>query len=453
VNTGVGRDRSITEQPRSVTWEIEELVIRIVIRWRCELAMVAVPVGLAFGIARLLGWSRTAWIAGGMAAVALASVMVLCPPVRRRVAGMLFTSRQRRRLHRAWQTIGVSRVADRPPRVETASLTGAGVRLVVRLAPGTQIGDVEQAAEVVAASLGVRSVRAVRDPDRADRVVLSIQVRDPFGSMAHHKAAGLPDDHANLWSSLSLGIDEDGNDVRLGLGERSLLIGGLPGGGKSGVVNLVVATAALDPRCRLWLFDGKIVELAPYRAVSHQMVGPDMTDAIAVLDELRVALDERFARLASQRLRRVNPEGGFELVVVDELALYCAHPDRKAAAAFSERLRDLVARGRAAGVVVVAATQKPSSEVVPTALRDLFGFRVAMRCSSPEMSDTVLGSGMAAAGHSSTTIDSQTAGVGLLLAEGGTPRPFRSHWLDDAAIDEVVARAAILRASTRDGAQ
>jgi hypothetical protein len=62
VNTGVGRDRSITEQPRSVTWEIEELVIRIVIRWRCELAMVAVPVGLAFGIARLqAAWRQLRW--------------------------------------------------------------------------------------------------------------------------------------------------------------------------------------------------------------------------------------------------------------------------------------------------------------------------------------------------------------------------------------------------------
>jgi hypothetical protein len=453
VNTGVGRDRSITEQPRSVTWEIEELVIQIVIRWRCELAMVAVPIAVCVGMARLLGWSQTAWIAGAVAAVALVFLVVLCPPVRRRVAGVLFTARQRRRLHRAWQTIGGSRVADRPPRVEQATRMGAGVRLVVRLAPGTHTGDVEQAAEVLAASLGVRSLRAARDPDRADRVVVSIQVRDPFGSMVHHDGAGFLSDHADLWSSLPLGVDEDGTLVRLGLGERSLLIGGLPGGGKSGVVNLVVATAALDPRCRLWLFDGKIVELAPYGTVVHRMVGPDMADAIAALDELRAALDDRFTRLAGQRLRKVDPEGGFELVVVDELALYCAHPDRKAAAAFSERLRDLVARGRAAGVVVVAATQKPSSEVVPTALRDLFGFRVAMRCSSPEMSDTILGSGMATAGHSSTTIDPQTPGVGLLLAEGGTPRLFRSLWLDDAAIDEVVARATILRASARDGSQ
>jgi S-DNA-T family DNA segregation ATPase FtsK/SpoIIIE len=49
--------------------------------------------------------------------------------------------------------------------------------------------------------------------------------------------------------------------------------------------------------------------------------------------------------------------------------------DRKQRTEFAEVLRDLVARGRAAGVIVCAATQKPASDVVPSALRDLLGFR------------------------------------------------------------------------------
>ena len=217
----------------------------------------------------------------------------------------------------------MSRMADRPPRVEKATRTGAGVRLVLQLAPGTHAGYVEQAAEVLAASLGVRSVRAIRDPNRADRVVLSIQDRDPFGSLDHQDAAEFPGDDCDLRSSLPVGVDEDGKVICLGLRERSLLIGGLPGGGKSGVVNLVVATAASDPRRRLWLFDGKVVELAPYGAVAHRIVGPDIADAITVLDELRATLDDRFAQLAAQRLWKIDPEQGFERVGVDELALYC----------------------------------------------------------------------------------------------------------------------------------
>ena len=83
------------------------------------------------------------------------------------------------------------------------------------------------------------------------------------------------------------------------------------------------------------------------------------------------------------------------LVVCDELAFYLGAEDRKQRTEFAELLRDLVARGRAAGVIVCAATQKPASDVVPSALRDLFGFRLALRCNTPQASDTILGQGWA----------------------------------------------------------
>jgi len=66
--------------------------------------------------------------------------------------------------------------------------------------------------------------------------------------------------------------------------------------------------------------------------------------------------------------------GGF-----DELAHYLLVSDRKVRTEFAELLLDLVARGRAAGLIVLAATQKPAHDVIPTALRDLFGIRWALR--------------------------------------------------------------------------
>ena len=84
-------------------------------------------------------------------------------------------------------------------------------------------------------------------------------------------------------------------------------------------------------------------------------------------------------------------------------------------------LRDVVARGRAAGIVVVAATQKPSVDVVPSSIRDLFGFRLALRCATKDASDTVLGSGWAAQGYSASDINGSTRGVGWLLSEGSVP--------------------------------
>ena len=50
----------------------------------------------------------------------------------------------------------------------------------------------------------------------------------------------------------------------------------------------------------------------------------------------------------------------------DELAMYLGAEDRKQQHEFAGLLRDLVARGRAAGVIVCAATQKPASDVVPS---------------------------------------------------------------------------------------
>jgi DNA segregation ATPase FtsK/SpoIIIE-like protein len=133
------------------------------------------------------------------------------------------------------------------------------------------------------------------------------------------------------------------------------------------------------------------------------------------------------------------------VVVIDELALYLATGDRKARDRLAEALRDLVARGRAAGVIVLAATQKPSSDVVPTSVRDLFGFRWALRCATKEASDTILGSGWASEGYSAAEIDPASRGVGLLLHEGGLPVRLRAAYLDDTAVAAVAARATGLR--------
>jgi S-DNA-T family DNA segregation ATPase FtsK/SpoIIIE len=45
--------------------------------------------------------------------------------------------------------------------------------------------------------------------------------------------------------------------------------------------------------------------------------------------------------------------------------------------------------------VASAATQRPSADIIPTSLRDLFGYRWAFRCSTEASSDTILGHGWA----------------------------------------------------------
>jgi S-DNA-T family DNA segregation ATPase FtsK/SpoIIIE len=133
------------------------------------------------------------------------------------------------------------------------------------------------------------------------------------------------------------------------------------------------------------------------------------------------------------------------VVACDELAHYTT-ADSKLSKEFSALMRDLVSRGRAAGIVVIAATQKPSHDVVPTALRDLFGFRLALRCSTREASDTILGSGWASQGFSAAAIDASDRGVGYLLHEGGEPVRIRACYLSDDDLKALAARAEALRA-------
>ena len=181
--------------------------------------------------------------------------------------------------------------------------------------------------------------------------------------------------------------------------------------------------------------------------MAEQLVGPECEQAVELLRALQREMDARYRELLALGLRKVRREDGLalHLVVVDELAFYLSDSDRKLRQEVAELLRDLVARGRAAGVIVVAATQKPGADV-PTALRDLFGFRLALRCNTPQASDTILGQGWASSGYDASTVAGGQRGVGLLLAEGERPARIKTFHLSDAQIGAIVERAGARRA-------
>jgi DNA segregation ATPase FtsK/SpoIIIE, S-DNA-T family len=252
----------------------------------------------------------------------------------------------------------------------------------------------------------------------------------------------------SIWDGVHLGVDEAGAAVRVGLAERNLLIGGEPGAGKSVALNLIVAHAALSADCDLVLVDGKRVELGLWRSCATEFIGPDLGRAIEVMRRLRSDMDSRYDALLSRGERKVTRTSGVRvvLVVVDELAYFSATVgEAKQQKEFVGLVRDLVARGRAAGVIVVAATQRPSADIVPTSLRDLFGYRWAFRCSTDASSDVILGHGWANQGYSATTVNPTTRGVGWLIAEGGQPRRMKAAYLRDDQVAALARRAAELR--------
>jgi hypothetical protein len=363
----------------------------------------------------------------------------------------------RARVRREW-AIGVRHAGlathnDRIPRAVRVEPIPVGDRLRVKIPAGGRTSELAEEAEVIAACLEARELRVLRDQDNARYANVTIVRRDPLAgsrvlAWPYRDAARL-----SLWSPIPVGVDEDGQWVTVSLPERNVLVGGEPGAGKSVALSLLVSTAALDPDAILITLDGKLVELACWGGVAAQAVGVDVADAIRVLGGLQIELDVRLRGLQRANRRKVRPGIGMPLVVVviDELAHYLNGPDRRQNAEFANLLRDLVSRGRAVGIVVLAATQKPSTDVIPSAIRDLFGFRWAFRCTTPQASDTILGQGWASLGHSASAIDPAARGVGLLLHEGGQPVRMRACYLDDDELVALAERAEALRARQRDG--
>jgi len=404
---------------------------------------------VALTIATLVLWRFGTAIDGegtGILVLGTAGIVLWrTPALQARLAKRLRDQSTRRWFNRVLVCCEVISRHGQIPKVEGTEVVPAGQLLRLRLPAGFSTEEIEGVSETLAATIGARAVRVSRDPDNASVAHLSIIWRDTL-SVA---APPWPVPTGTLWEPISLGVDEDGNPVRIGLPERNLLLGGEPGAGKSAALSLLIAAAALDPAVQLTLLDAKQVELAPWAGSAEHFVGPDMEGATAVLKDLCAEMDRRYATLLAVGVRKIDPDGefGLRVVAIDELAFYMRGGKREERAELTEALRDLVSRGRAAGIIVIAATQKPSGEIIPTFVRDLFSFRMALRCTTPEASDTVLGQGWASQGYSASTLDPTTRGVGFLLAEGAVPVKIRTHYLGDADIAALSKMATQRRAS------
>ncbi|HEV2377582.1 MAG TPA: hypothetical protein VGS19_36135, partial [Streptosporangiaceae bacterium] len=208
------------------------------------------------------------------------------------------------------------------------------------------------------------------------------------------------------------------------------------------------AHAALSADNRNVLFDAKQVELGMWDDIADEFVGPDLDHAIVTLRRLQRVMDNRYTWLRAHRRRKIEPRDGLTtiVIVIDEIALYSATlGTEQQQKEFTALLRDLVARGRAAAMPVIAATQRPSIDIIPKSLRDLFGYRAAFRCTSTGSSNIILGDGWSEAGFEATDILPTSQGVAYLIAEGGVPRRIKVAYLSDSDITTLADYAAWTR--------
>lgn len=451
------RPGDVTRQP--IAYGFGTALVLFVARplWamRVELGLLASVVGVWVGIAGLASAAGLPSLTASLVVVAGLVGLSACERSRNVVQRTLHHASVRRSFDRACRYALVVSPNDRTPQPKSIRSTPAGEELVVQMPPGLSTLPLVDACEVLAANLGVREVRVARDADRADRATVSIFRRDPLGVsqpvawpwMAKATGSNSVSSSVSIWDPIPVGVDELGEVVTISLPERNVLVAGEPGSGKSVSTSMLVAAAALDPGCDLYLFDGKQVELSVWAPCASVFVGPSHAQAISTLETLQREMDRRYSVLLAGGARKLSRDGEMRPVVVvfDELAYFLTMGDRTETKDFERRMRDLVARGRAAGIITIAATQRPSHDIVPTSLRELFGFRWAHRCTTPQGSDIILGSGWASRGFSASSIDAAARGVGLLLVEGGEPQRLRSYCLSDEDLVVLAERARQLR--------
>lgn len=297
---------------------------------------------------------------------------------------------------------------------------------------------------------------------RTDAVSGEVTITESADALASSRA--YPEDAIASLDSIPFGVTEDGRAVGLKLLESNLLLGGTPGSGKSGGATcLLKGISTLDNVAIIGL-DPKRVELSLWNprfsviCKPSDNVEPDEDEnahATAVLEALVAEMGRRYKWLDDNGLKKfsakqLSPERPLLVVVIDELADLVSVETSRAGKAFETQrqthIRRLIAKGRAAGVPVIAATQKPQSDVVPTSLRDLIQQRVGYATTTPDMTETILGKGMAGNGGLCHEIAASQKGTCYIVDESSrTPVRARTYWVPDEEVAGIAASTAHLR--------
>lgn len=297
-------------------------------------------------------------------------------------------------------------------------------------APGVRISAIKQVQEDIAMSLNAKGVRVVVLQD-----CVGIEVANDNPSIVPLRGL-LNDDafretKAQLPIALGDTITKEVKVVDLVNGPH-LLVAGATQQGKSVCLNVIVTSllyAKHPSELKFVFIDPKMVEFNAYATLlkhylavlpaaeseedekNHAIV-KTAKDAERILRSLCVEMDERYHLLEKAEVnkitlynekfkeRKLNPENGHKflpylVVVVDEYADLTmsagGSPEAKAAGkSITMSIIRLAQKGRAAGIHVILATQRPSVNVISGIIKSNFPMRIAFRTVSRIDSTTIL---------------------------------------------------------------
>ena len=277
-------------------------------------------------------------------------------------------------------------------------------RYEVELDKGVRLNKLTGCADDIALSLGASGVRIAAVPGKIsvvgievpNRTVTTVSLREVLDSSEFTKAKSK--------SSIGLGKSIDGNCVVGNISKMPhLLIAGTTGSGKSVCMNSIIISLlykASPEDVKLIMVDPKMVELANYNGIPHLMI-PVVTDPKKAAGSLQWAVVEMMRRykamsdLGVRDLESYNniieSEGEGEklphlVIIIDELA------DLMLVAA--KEVEDSICRiaqmGRASGIHLVIATQRPSADVITGLMKANIPSRIAFSVASAMESRIIL---------------------------------------------------------------
>ena len=277
-------------------------------------------------------------------------------------------------------------------------------RYEVELDKGVRLNKITGCADDIALSLGASGVRIAAVPGKIsvvgievpNRAVTTVSLREVIDSNEFEKAKSK--------SSVALGKSIDGNCVVGNISKMPhLLIAGTTGSGKSVCMNSIIISLlykAGPEDVKLIMVDPKMVELGIYNGIPHLLI-PVVTDPKKAAGSLQWAVTEMLRRykmmsdlgvrdLESYNGIVIGEEGGQKLpqvvIIIDELA------DLMMVAA--KEVEDSICRiaqmGRAAGMHLIIATQRPSANVITGLMKANIPSRIAFSVASAMESRIIL---------------------------------------------------------------
>ncbi|MGW4033101.1 AAA family ATPase [Streptomyces sp. NPDC004838] len=341
---------------------------------------------------------------------------------------------------------------------------GPGWRAEVDLPAGVTADKVlEKRAELAAAMR--RPISTVwPEADRAahpGRLVLWVAQYDP-AKAARKLWPLMHKGQADVYEPLPYGFDPRGNLVTITLMYSNLLVGGIPGSGKTSCALAIVLGVALDPTAELWIYELKgSGDLDAVKPVAHRYVsGDDDEELEATLAGLRsgIAEQQRRAKFIKSLPASEVPEGrrvtrqlaekypeqnlGPRVIVVDEVQELFTNADYKDEAA--ALCAKLIKKGRAYGIILILLTQNPDAPSLPTSVSSSVGTRLCLAVMDWRANNNVLGTGAYDRGLRATDISVDEQGTGI-LARGRDGTTVRAAFIRQTEAETIGKRALALR--------